>query len=205
MGFSLVAASRGFVNLSTVSLTGGSFIAEASYIVFVYTTASGIPPSDNPTISSGPLVLTKVDTIVLGNGRMIAWKFTCAANVTQDIVFTYPQSQLVQMYTILTDSPATYLTTNSNSASGTSADPSIEVAAIQDSHIVAMFVNNTNPFGGTPESGWTEDQDDGLGGPIGLYIVHRNNTSDNTVTVTRTSSTWLGIAVQFTGRRVFNL
>jgi hypothetical protein len=55
----------------------------------------------------------------------------------------------------------------------------------------AGAANDVNPFAGTPEVDWIEDEDAGHSAPnSGIYVTHRNNTLDNTVVVTRASTDW---------------
>lgn len=95
--------------------------------------------------------------------------------------------------------------------SSNSANPTITLAPIHSgSAILSVFINNTNPFSGSPESGWTEIIDGGCTTSgtytIGYYHMDRTSTSDNTPTVTASSSTWMGIALEFIGtRRVMNI
>lgn len=73
------------------------------------------------------------------------------------------------------------------------ANPSVNLAAFQvDGKSTGFFVATkggagaTNPFAGTPESGWTESLDSGAtgGATCGAYISYRALTTDNTMIVT---------------------
>ncbi len=97
--------------------------------------------------------------------------------------------------------------TNTGAAS---ADPSITMAAISNGRnaVATFWFNSLNPFGGTPESGWTEGRDLGYATPdAGDYYMYRYNTTDNTPTVTAASSDWAGIAIelQSAARRRINI
>jgi len=92
--------------------------------------------------------------------------------------------------------------------SNTSADPVLTFSGMGNSSAVfSAFENGRNPFGGTPESGWTENADGGCatfsGSSYihGAYIMSRTSTNDNTATVTATSSTWRGIGLLFNPSR----
>jgi hypothetical protein len=93
------------------------------------------------------------------------------------------------------------------SGNGTGADPSITMATLagQRNFVIMWVQNDANPFGGTPESGWSEDLDGGCtqSPTAGWYMMTRANTSDNTPTVTCSSSTWRGVAIELrqSGRR----
>ncbi len=89
----------------------------------------------------------------------------------------------------------------------TGTDPTITLGTLQSNHsaVVAFFFNSNNPFGGTPESGWSEDFDNGYATPdAGSYLMSRVNTIDPTPTVTSASSTWIGVAFELkaAGRRI---
>ena len=93
-----------------------------------------------------------------------------------------------------------------NFDSQTGANPTITLAALQNSRsaVISVFFNNRNGFSGAEESGWVEDLDDGYTTPdAGSYIMSRTTTTDNTPTVTSSSSTWIGIALEIkaAGRR----
>src|SRR5687768_15739396 len=81
-----------------------------------------------------------------------------------------------------------------------SANPTVTMAALTGTinAVISFFTNSLNPFGGTVESGWTEDFNSGYATPDnGSYIMHRLTTTDNTPTVTASSSDYAGIAIEF--------
>ncbi len=95
----------------------------------------------------------------------------------------------------------------STSGGTTGADPSLTLSALQNgrSAVISFFFNDANPFGGSAESGWTEDFDNGYTIPTaGTYVMSRKTTTDNTPSVTASSSTWIGVAFELraSGRRV---
>ena len=73
--------------------------------------------------------------------------------------------------------------------------------------VMALFINNSTSFSGTPEGSWTESWDSGcstFGGATfkdGTYVEYRVNTNDNTPSVTVASSDWIGAAIEFRGGR----
>jgi len=71
----------------------------------------------------------------------------------------------------------------------TGSNPSITLSALTArATVLAMFCNDANPFGGTNESGWSEDFDDGYSTPTaGSYMTSRIATNDNTPSVTASS------------------
>lgn len=85
----------------------------------------------------------------------------------------------------------------------TGSDPSITMASLNpNSGVFSAFMSNTNPFGGTPETGWTEHIDGGYDTPTaGTYFMYRGSTTDNTPTVTAASSTWIGLAIEIAANK----
>lgn len=205
-GFSSGVNSQAFVGSDTFTISGGTYGAGKTYVLFVATTAfSGGVPSDNPAISSGPLVLTKIATVTNAVSRLIVYTFTPSATVSQTITLTYAESQGQHFRAMYEGTGLAGMTLSVVTGSGTDANPSIAAPSIATSYTVGYFFNNKNPFGGTPESGWAESFDTGTATPYGHAGYHRNATTDNTVQVTAAASNWLGAAVQFTGRRVFTI
>lgn len=210
-GFSFAASGMAFVNSATVTVVSDTYAAGSTYILFIGTRANAVTPTDNPTVSSGSLTLTKRGSVGAGDKRIIVYTTTVgASSVTTAITFTYAESQLVH-------STATYSATAANingfafsavaSNSGTSANPAITLLSTSSAHTIGYFMNNLNPFTGAAESGWTEDIDGGNGsGPTGRAAYRRNSTTDNTINVTAASSTWLGLAIQYTlERRIISI
>jgi len=87
-----------------------------------------------------------------------------------------------------------------NAVSGTTADPSNVLSALPAdgrNAVVAFFGSNSNPFGGTPEAGWTEDEDTGYGSPTtGIGVYHRLQTTDNGLVVSQSASDWASVKLE---------
>jgi hypothetical protein len=91
----------------------------------------------------------------------------------------------------------------SATVTGNGINPAITLNALQGNNnsVVAAFLNDFNPFGGTAEAGWTKAYDSGGGthgtNGVGYLAVQRDNHSDNTVVVTDANSgPWCGIAIE---------
>ncbi len=85
------------------------------------------------------------------------------------------------------------------------ANPTVTLnSAISDparNAVVGMLANALNPFGGTPEANWVEDVDGGHSAPNdGMYVTHRVNTSDNSITVTMSAAEWGGVGLEVKAR-----
>lgn len=185
---------------AVVTINSSTYVASRTYIFLVGTFAASTP-TDNPTISSGGLTLTKRGTQAGGfNDRWIIYTADVPSDVTTAITFTFAESQNTKVsiiyYTDLNVSRSYAVA----GATGSTADPSISLTA-RTASVISAFSNNANPFTGTPESGWTEDVDAGFATPTGRYSMHRDNTTDYTPTVTSSASNWTGIAIQIYGRR----
>lgn len=85
---------------------------------------------------------------------------------------------------------------------GDSSDPlNISMAAVDanSKNAVAVFMGNSQvPFGGTPQSNWTEDFDGGYATPnTGLNLTHIMATTSNSVSIDLAGSTaWAGLALE---------
>ena len=88
-----------------------------------------------------------------------------------------------------------------DSANG--ADPTITMASlINNNGVLNFWLNDANPFGGTPESGWTENSDIGCATHVtGMYVMQRIGGADNTPLVTSSSSNWMGVSLELRGVR----
>lgn len=189
---------------AVVTINSTTYTAGRTYVFFIGTFA-GVAPTDDPTISSGGLTLTKRGTQAGSfNDRWIAYTADVPSDVTTAITFTYAESQNTKVSIVYYTDLNTSRSYAVAGATGSTADPTITLTA-RTASVIAAFSNNVNPFTGTPESGWTEDVDAGFSGPIGRYAMHRNNTTDNTPTVTSSASNWTGIALQIYGRRRINI
>ena len=142
-----------------------------------------------------------------GNRKRIqAFRFSPSSTNTNTISITYTGTQdggWVQLYEIggvdVSGTNGVNAIVQSNVGSANSADPTLTLSALQlRASVLFAVINGTNPFGGTPESGWTESIDAGYATPnTGGYIMYRTNTSDNTPTVTMSSDNWAGFAIEF--------
>jgi hypothetical protein len=81
------------------------------------------------------------------------------------------------------------------------ANPSATLSALGGSgrNAVIVFVANVDSNGAatSPETGWTEDRDNGYSTPsTGLSVIHRLATTDNTVAVTQAAQQWAMICIE---------
>lgn len=85
------------------------------------------------------------------------------------------------------------------SGSGSGANPSITMAAIGSirNMVVAAFMNDVNPFGGTGEAGWDVRLNHGNTTPdMGSFCEDQVSPTDNTPSVTVAASNWIGLAIE---------
>jgi hypothetical protein len=130
--------------------------------------------------------------------------FSFSGSLDGDWFIVYEVTNVLTTGTNGADAIVQVVTSSNNS----DTNPTITMTALSGrASVLAAFMNNINPFGGTAESGWSEDEDDGFSTPDrGGYSMTRYNTTDNTPSVTVSSSNWAGIAIEFkaAGRRIFN-
>ena len=188
------------------SATNGSmptdYEAGKLYITLIATSASTTPPE--PTFSGTGQTWTSIGSVTQGNTRITALRFYSTSVVTSSTVISFNTTITGYGYSRYAISGMPTTGTNGADAivqfatnSGTSANPSITLASLSpNAAVIAGFFNNTNPFNGTAESGWTEDYDAGNTNPNGTYSMHRLTTTDNTPTVTAAASDWAGIAIE---------
>ena len=209
-----ISINKTFQTASTVTSDVLSFgIADKVYtagkLYIVFAAATG---ADNPIVCNGT-TLTWTTVLNYGDATRRIGVYRCIPGSTtagtEDILMNgWTGSCTGFSFAVweVTGADATTPIQQLNSDSQTGADPSITLSALQSSRsaVVSFFFNDANPFGGTPESGWTEDFDNGYSTPTaGTYLMSRTTTTDNTPTVTASSSTWIGMAfeIKAAGRR----
>lgn len=205
----------GYSTSGVASISSKTYEAGHVYFIFAGTTNSATPAT--VSISGGSTSWTLVTSIISTDGlmRLEVFRYAPASNTTTGLTISYTGSQNGGFSLGYDITGAQVTGTNGSDAivqsvtdgASTSANPTITMAAISNPRnaVICGFINNANPFGGTPESGWTEEEDNGYNTPnTGGYVMYRLITSDNTPTVTAASSTWAGIAIEIraSGRRI---
>jgi len=213
----ITGVSNGYQTLGIGSTGLGSYAPGNLFIAFCGTTNAGGTPA-TASLSGTSQTWTQIDNKldINGNARVQAFRWaptTSAGSGTINVSYTGTQDGGWIMVVKITGADATGTNGSNgivqfvNDAQNTDANPDITMAAIANSKngVVCAFINNQNPFGGAPESGWTEDFEGGYNTPTtGGYYMFRNSGTDNTPTVTASSSNWAGIAIEIRegGRRV---
>lgn len=206
----------GFINLGGVTYNAGTL-----YIMFVGTSneSGGSTPATISMSGTGQTwdELFSSGGVVNGSSfkRVQAFRYAPTSNNSNTVNFSVggtgnQDGMWLELIVITgadisgTNGSNAIATTSGSSANG--ANPTITLGAIPNrGAVVSAFINSVNTFGGTPESGWTEIDDNGFSVPdTGVYVMSRTNTNDNTPTVTAASGNWAGIAVGIkpSGRRV---
>jgi len=139
--------------------------------------------------------------------RLKVWRYAPSSSVTEALSFSGAALQDGSIVVIWEISGV--VTTGTNGADGivqivtdaqdANANPTITMAALNGNRntVLAFFGNDANPFGATPETNWTELDESGFSTPTtGGVFISRDNTSDNTPSVTAASSNWLGVAIE---------
>lgn len=188
---------------TNATLGTNNFINGRLYLVFVTTTKATTP--ETPTMTGTGQTWTEINTVATSTQRITAFRFYCTSDNTNDatiFVGANQTSYVINRFEVtgmaITGTNGADAIVQSVTNSATGANPSITLAAIGSAMnaVISAFSNNVNPFGGTPESGWTEGFDGGSTLPVGGYTMTRTTTTDNTPTVTASSSDWLGIAIE---------
>jgi len=220
---SITGASNGYQTLGIGSVNNQSWNPGDLIIYFTGTTNSGGTPA-NVSLSGTGQTWTQIDNKlnIAGDYRIQAFRFApttaAAANATTN--FTYTGTQDGGWAISLRVTGANVTGTNGsnairqfvNDAQNSSANPSLTLSSLlsnSQNAVICGFINDQSPFGGAPESGWTEYGESGYSSPTtGGYSMFRVSTADNTPTVTASSSNWAGISIELNGnvrRRIRNV
>jgi len=200
------------LNIANINLVSTAFTANKVYICVAMVDSC----SSYGTITGGSNTWNVVSQQQTGTGntrRLSVWRTTSVATETVTMTLTVGNARGVWFDFYLVEGVPN--TNNGADAilqavkdSGSSANPVITMGGLLNnrSAVLSFFHNNANPFGGTPESSWTETEDNGctFGGVLGgMYSMHSIGINDNTPTVTASSSNWMGVALELRalGRR----
>jgi hypothetical protein len=142
-----------------------------------------------------------------------------STTTTDDPLVTFPFGDFPNMidFTIweitgvpMTNNGADAIIQSVKDSATSSTTALITLATLQPrASVFTCFTNSLNPFGGSVESGWTEQVDQGCAtfsgstNISGQYIMTRIATTDNTPSATVSSSDWLGVSIELraSGRR----
>ncbi len=208
-------------NFNTAGVSG--FIrtktAGELYILFVGISNAGGTPA-TASISGSSETWTELGSAggalnSTSGKRVQAFRFYATSTLTSNVTnISYTGSQdgtWVMLYVI-----TNVVVTGSNGADAivqvvTATDnatiqPTITMSGLLNrASVLTGWINDVNPPTGTPESGWSETEDNGFAIPdTGGYIMTRENTADNTPSWSAGSlSNWAGMAIEFRalGRR----
>lgn len=189
---------------SNILSSNPDYVAGRLY-VFVLTTTKAASTPDVPTMSGTGQTWTQINTITTATSRTTAFRFYCTSSTTSSTNVSCGADQTSYVLnkfeitgTVSTGTNGADAIVQSATNTGSGVDPSITLSAISSSSnaVISVFTNNTNPFNGSVEAGWTESYDSGNTLPKGGYAMYRTTTTDNTPTVTAASSDWAGIAIE---------
>ena len=212
ISFTHIASGFGSSGIGSVGST--TYTAGKLYIFFAGTTNAGGTPA-TVSLSGGATVWTQIANVTSDDGtmRLQAFRYAPASNETAVVSISYTGTQDGGYIQLCEVSGAVVSGTNGSDgiiqvvtdAIDTNPNPTITLATLgARGGVIAGFINNANPFGGTAESGWVEQHENGYSTPTtGGYYMTRINTGDNTPTVTAASSNWAGVAIEIraSGRR----
>ena len=212
----ITPSNIGFSSTGVGTIVAPTLTSGRLYILIVGVSNGAGTPATVSLTGTGQ-TWTLIDQIVSTSDRRIAaYRYAPTSTTTSDINFSYTGTQDGAWCTLFEIVGSVTSGTNGSDAivqaptSNTGGpDPTIAMSALLNrASVIIAFTNNVNPFNGTVESGWTEAIDNGYGTPdTGAYAMYRNNTSDNTPTVTASSTDWAGIAIEIkaAGRKNTNI
>ncbi len=209
-------AFTGYTTVTTDASAFGhsskTFTAGRLYLFVAMTTGT-----TNPGTISGTTSSTWTSVVATGNStrRIQVFRYLPASTISGETVnigtfgggstgYSTIIIEITGAVTTGSNGADAILQTGTGGATGTNPSITLGSGATNGNAIISLFFNDANPFGGTEESGWTETNDDGYSTPTaGGYTMTRTNTTDNTPTVTASSSTWIGVAIELksSGRR----
>jgi hypothetical protein len=204
-------------NATSFGLGPATFDAGKLYILVAQTTGT----TNDGTVSSTTLTWTSIGSAGNSTNRIQLFRCLPGSTASGETVTVGTFGGGSTGYSIGIYEITGVVTTGTNGADAivqvvstgptTSNNPSLEMGAISNPQnaIMTFWSNNTNPFGGTPASGWTEIVDGGYETPTtGYYEMRRIGTTDAIPTVTAASSTWIGIVFELqssASRRIFSI
>lgn len=204
-------------NLFTSSADGTSYGTNLSivtgrlYIIVVESNhASATPNIPSLTVANNTntqIATEAFNVIGTERNRITAFRFVAATTATESVTIGFSGQTQTGIYAVLYGITGA-ITTGTDGADGivqsptdradATANPSITMSAIGNSAnaVIAAFSNDVaTTFGGTAEASWTQDANAGHDAG-GFFAMHRLTTTDNTPTVTASSSDWAGIAIE---------
>lgn len=170
------------------------------FVVFVASTFATAPAT--PTLINADFTFAQIVTHANATQRITVFTAeataTASTNITSDFGAETETSFGYYIFKITGYDAATPILQSATGGT-TGANPTIAMSSIGNilNAVVAVYVSNTNPLGGTATGGFSEVFDlGGLSPTRGFYGMHDVGTIDNNPTVTAASSTWAGIAIE---------
>jgi hypothetical protein len=215
----ITSVNSAFNSAGVGTVVGQAFVTDRLYIMYVGVSNNAGTPATVALTGTGQ-TWTLIDELVTdqGNHRIATYRFACTSSATNNITFGYTGTQDGSWFSLLEVTGTDNGGTNGSNAIvqavkdalDATANPTVTMAAITSGRnaVTFGFCSNANPPTGTVESGWSEDADNGYNTPTtGGYVMHRLTTTDNTPTVTASSSNWAAIAIELkpSGRRQYNI
>lgn len=203
-------------NIASISFASFTFFANTLYIVVTMVDSC----NNYGTISGGTTTwdsLAAVKTGSTGNSRrMKIWRGVPTTNETVGLTLncTNCRGARFEVYIVehapVTNNGADAIKQVKIDSAAAGTDPTLTFdTGVKGSNGLMFFLRTTtNPPGGTPEAnqGNIEQFDTGCtygGVNTGNYMMYANRTKDSSPSITAASSDWVGIAIEFAGRRIF--
>lgn len=196
-------------NTSTEAFSSHTYLANTLYVAVAF--SRDADAAELPTVAGTvdvnftQIATVTYNTIATGFSRLTIFRYMGAADKTEVVTTTWSETQTAGGTTLLkvtgcdlsgTNGAGAIVQAVTNNADAT-ANPNVTMAALTGSinSVISVFANDAAAFGGTPESGWSQ-LTTGDFSNNNVYVMTRNTTTDNTPTVTASSSDWAGIAIE---------
>lgn len=198
---------------NVASYASGSITPSANALVICTVSNSKASAADTPTVTGNGLTWVQISTTTWDAStakrttmfRAMGSSPSSGA-VTADFAGANQTScqicvvQFTNVATGGTNGSAAVIQGVTNAANGTTA-ATVTLAALTGSNNAVYMAagNRTVPFGGTPEAGWTENNDTNTLSPNhGFSDIYRLTTTDNTPSTTIASDNWGAVAIEIT-------
>lgn len=195
----IFGSSSANTDATSYSYISANYVSSKTYLLVVY--ISNASNDGSVTVSSN--TWTNIASTGDATRRIVMFYCSNPSTVTETIEYgsfgSTGQNCRMIVYelngAIRSVSPTVQEVTNS----GSGANPSITMAAIGSvkNIIIAAFMNDVNPFGGTGEGGWDVRLNNGNTTPdMGSFCEDQVSPTDNTPSVTASASNWIGLAIE---------
>lgn len=203
----------------TSATTNLTSYASASYtptanalLICTVVSNKGSATADTPTLSGNGLTWVQINTTTFDSGlkRVTMFRAMGASPTTGAVTADFGGVSQTGCHICVVEftgvntggsnGSAAVVQSAVNSGNGsTSVTATLSALTGTTNSVYMAGGNRANPFGGTAEAGWTENNDVGLASPnAGFSDIYRIGTTDNTPLTTISSDNWGCVAIEIT-------